>query len=134
MIFPEDLWYADSKEAMTVNETLKSIMNRKSVRKFADTPISKTDIQTILKAGMSGPSCVNSRCWSFVVIQDKEMLLKIRMQHAEKLLKETSLTLEEIAPRIGLRTGAQFGAAFRSVYGMTPGQFRRQQINRPSVG
>ena len=55
----------------------------------------------------------------------KEMLLKIRMQHAEKLLCETALTLEEIAPRIGLRTGAQFGAAFRSVYGMTPGQYRR---------
>ena len=60
-----------------MNDTLKTIMNRKSVRKFSDTPISEADIQTILKAGMSGPSCVNSRCWSFVVVQDKEQLLNM---------------------------------------------------------
>ena len=60
-----------------MNETLKTIMNRKSVRKFSDKAISKEDIQTILKAGMSGPSCVNSRCWSFIVVQDKERLLKM---------------------------------------------------------
>ena len=57
-----------------MNDTLKTIMNRKSVRKFTDKPISEDDIKTILKAGMSGPSCVNSRCWSFVVVQDKELL------------------------------------------------------------
>ena len=59
-----------------MNDTLKTIMNRKSVRKFTDKPISEDDIKTILKAGMSGPSCVNSRCWSFIVVQDKEGLLK----------------------------------------------------------
>ena len=57
----------------------------------------------------------------------KDMLLDIRMHHARQLLEETSLTLEEIALRIGLRTGAQLGAAFRSVHGMTPGQYRRQR-------
>ena len=60
-----------------MNDTLKTIMNRKSVRKFADKSISKEDVQTILKAGMSGPSCVNSRCWSFVVVQDKDKLQKM---------------------------------------------------------
>ncbi len=60
-----------------MNDTLKTIMNRKSVRKFADKPISADHVQTILKAGMSGPSCVNSRCWSFVVVQDKAKLLQM---------------------------------------------------------
>ncbi|MBQ4577701.1 MAG: nitroreductase family protein [Clostridia bacterium] len=60
-----------------MNDTLNTIMNRKSVRKFSDTPISEETVKTLLQAGMSGPSCVNSRCWSFVVVRDKEMLLKM---------------------------------------------------------
>ena len=71
-----------------MNETLKTIMNRKSVRKFADQPICEEDIKTVLKAGMSGPSCVNSRCWSFVVVRDKETLLKMaeaNVRYAEPL-------------------------------------------------
>ena len=39
-----------------MNDTIKTIMNRKSVRKFSPKSISKEDVQTILQAGMSGPS------------------------------------------------------------------------------
>ena len=60
-----------------MNDTIKTIMNRKSVRKFSNKPITEQDVRTILQAGMSGPSCVNSRCWSFVVVQDKELLRKM---------------------------------------------------------
>lgn len=55
----------------------------------------------------------------------KDMLQRIRMRHAQQLLKESSLTLEQIATRIGLRTGAQLGVAFRKMLGMLPGQYRR---------
>ena len=56
----------------------------------------------------------------------KEMLLRIRMRRAEQLLTETSLTLDEIALRVGLRTGAQLGAAFRAAHGTSPGQYRKE--------
>jgi len=55
----------------------------------------------------------------------KEMLLRIRMRHAAQLLESTALTLDEIAHRIGLQTGAQLGVAFRRMYGATPGQYRK---------
>ena len=54
--------------------TLEAIMNRKSIRKYTDRPISQEDIMTILKAGMAGPSCVNARDWYFVVTQDSDKL------------------------------------------------------------
>lgn len=39
-----------------MNDTLKTMMNRKSVRKFSDKAISPEDIKTILQAGMGcGP-------------------------------------------------------------------------------
>ncbi len=58
-------------------ETLKAIAARKSVREFTDEGITFEDIKKILTAGMSGPSCMNKRMWSFVVIRNKELLGKL---------------------------------------------------------
>jgi len=56
---------------------LEAIMSRTSVRKFKDIPVSDENIRCILKAGMSGPSCVNARDWSFVVVKNKALLNKM---------------------------------------------------------
>jgi nitroreductase len=58
-------------------ETLKTIFTRKSIRQFTDQKVSKEAIDLILRAGMSAPSCVNARDWAFVVVTDKEMLMKM---------------------------------------------------------
>jgi nitroreductase len=58
-------------------ETLKTIFTRKSIRQFTEQKVSKEDIDIILRAGMSAPSCVNARDWAFVVVTDKEMLTKM---------------------------------------------------------
>lgn len=58
-------------------ETLMAMATRKSVREFTDEGITFEDIKKILTAGMSGPSCMNKRMWSFVVIRNKELLGKL---------------------------------------------------------
>lgn len=58
-------------------ETLKAMATRKSVRSFTSEGITFEDIKKILTAGMSGPSCMNRRMWSFVVIRNKELLGKM---------------------------------------------------------
>ncbi len=63
----------------------------------------------------------------------KEMLMRIRMRRAEQLLADTSLTLDEIALRIGLRSGAQLSTAFKSAHGMSPGQFRKEHSNEKTL-
>ncbi|MGN0971885.1 MAG: AraC family ligand binding domain-containing protein [Aristaeellaceae bacterium] len=57
----------------------------------------------------------------------KAMLQRIRMEQAVRLLTGTTLTLEEIAPRVGLQNGAQLGAAFRRAFGVAPGAYRRRK-------
>ena len=57
--------------------TIETIKSRISVRKFSDREITEADLRTILEAGMSGPSCVNARDWSFVVVRDPETLGKM---------------------------------------------------------
>ena len=59
----------------------------------------------------------------------KDMLLRIRMRHAENMLTGTAMTLDEIAHRIGFQTSAQLGVAFRAAHGITPGQYRKQAAN-----
>ena len=55
-------------------DTIQAIKTRISTRQFSDRGISEADLHTILEAGMSGPSAVNARPWSFVVVRDKDML------------------------------------------------------------
>lgn len=58
-------------------DALENIMTRRSVRYYTDQPISDEALETILKAGMAGPSCTNARDWSFIVTRDPEILNKI---------------------------------------------------------
>lgn len=58
-------------------EALDAIFGRRSVREFSEKAVSDEDIKTILKAGMSGPTCVNARDWAFLVVTDKEKLEKM---------------------------------------------------------
>ena len=55
-------------------DALENIMTRRSIRRFTDQPISDEDLDTILRAAMSGPTCVNARDWSFLVTRDPEIL------------------------------------------------------------
>ena len=58
-------------------DTIQNILSRVSVREYSDREISDTDLRTVLEAGMSGPSCVNARDWSFIVVRDPEILNKM---------------------------------------------------------
>lgn len=58
-------------------DTLQTIFTRRSVRNFTDQPISDETLEIILKAGMSGPSCVNARDWSFLVTRDPAILARM---------------------------------------------------------
>lgn len=64
-------------------ETLKAIFSRTSVREYSDREISPEEEKLILTAGMSGPSCVNARDWSFVVVRRPEMLEKMAEANGE---------------------------------------------------
>jgi len=53
-----------------------------------------------------------------------EFLTKVRMEKAVKLLRNTELTIEEIARNIGYSNGSYFIKVFREWIGFSPGEFR----------
>ncbi len=58
-------------------DALENILTRRSIRNYTDRHISDEYLTTILKAGMSGPTCANARQWTFIVVRNKEMLEKM---------------------------------------------------------
>jgi len=58
------------------------------------------------------------------------MLLRMRVTRAAELLDATGLPIKEIGARVGMENAGVFGRAFRSFYGMTPSEFRRDRQGR----
>ena len=71
-----------------MNETIKILLERRSIRKFKPEQIKDEDLNAILKAGMYAPSGGHQQSALFVVIQDKETLKKLSAMNAAVLGKD----------------------------------------------
>lgn len=57
------------------------IFKRTSIRKYTDKPVTKEQIELLLRAGMAAPSAKNVQPWEFVVIQKKATMFDIMKIH-----------------------------------------------------
>ena len=55
-----------------MNEVLKAIKDRKSVKKYKDTPVPKELIEQIVEAGLYAPSGLNKQAPIVIAVTDKE--------------------------------------------------------------
>ena len=55
-----------------MNEVLKVIFERRSVRKYKDKPIDNKMIESLLDAGRMAPSAINRQPWKFYILTKKE--------------------------------------------------------------
>ena len=58
-------------------DMLEGILNRRSIRQYTDQPVDDETVHTLLRCAMAGPSCVNARDWSFIVVRRPETLAKM---------------------------------------------------------
>ena len=54
----------------------------------------------------------------------RDQLTQVRMRRAAELLRDSQLTVREVAYRVGYRQPAQFAKAFRRHHGVAPHQSR----------
>ena len=54
-------------------------ITRRSVRQYADEPLSSAEVEQILRSALVSPSSKNSRSWEFVLIEDKAMLKQLSL-------------------------------------------------------
>jgi len=55
-----------------MSETLDWILKRRSIRSYADAPVSDEQVETLLRAAMAAPSANDVRPWAFVVVRVAE--------------------------------------------------------------
>lgn len=53
------------------------LLKRHSIRRYTDRNIDPDDVKTILEAALLAPSSKNARSWQFVVVEDRDMLLRL---------------------------------------------------------
>jgi len=74
--------------------TLEAIVQRRSIRKFKDTPVSDDIIGKILNAAIQAPSGKNRQPWHFIVVKQDHRAEMVRLMRAgiEKLKAQGSDT------------------------------------------
>ena len=60
---------------------LESILDRRSIRNYKDTPVTEDELHALLECAMYAPSAKNGRPWRFVVIDDRAVILKLAENH-----------------------------------------------------
>ncbi|MHA1944122.1 MAG: nitroreductase family protein [Candidatus Thorarchaeota archaeon] len=62
-------------------DTIKTIRDRRSIRKYRSDVVDDESLQIILQAGRWAPSASNKQPWHFIVIKNKEMREKLADIH-----------------------------------------------------
>ncbi|MDE7145485.1 MAG: AraC family transcriptional regulator, partial [Duncaniella sp.] len=66
---------------------------------------------------------------SLLGVSPSDFLRRIRMQRAEKLITDTSLTFSEIAFSVGFSDPKYFTKCFKKDTGVTPSEYRKKNQN-----
>jgi len=68
-----------------MNDTVKYIMDRRSIRQYKKEQITDAELQQILEAGINAPNARNQQAWHFTVIQNREKLDSMTEQIKENI-------------------------------------------------
>ena len=63
--------------AVEVNPVLSTIMARRSVRKYLDTPVEHEKLALIVRAGINAPSGMNRQPWIVRVVEDRKLIADV---------------------------------------------------------
>ena len=88
--------------------------------------------QTVTLADIAGAASISrseaGRCFqSYLGCSPVEALIQYRLQTAQRLLRETTLTLQEISFACGFHSVNYFSRQFRKRYGYSPGKKRQRK-------
>lgn len=57
---------------------IEAIARRKSIRNFADRKVEPEKVESLLRAAMRAPSAMNGQPWEFVIVDDPEVIQKLK--------------------------------------------------------
>lgn len=80
-----------------MNEVIKTILNRRSVRVYKDEPLKQEDLELILKAGYNAPSGCNLQPWHFTVVTNKNILNTLNIESKKEFADSENEMFRQMA-------------------------------------
>lgn len=68
-----------------MNQTLETILTRRSTRKFLRKPIPEEEMELIIQAALHAPSAKGLQTWQFTVVKNREKIQKLAAAIREQL-------------------------------------------------
>src|SRR5690606_7259061 len=99
-----------------------------------DEPTANWTIETLGRKAAMGRTAFATRFREVVGQTPLEYITAWRMQLGKRLLRETRLSLEQIASRVGYESSASFSRVFTRQVGERPGAYRRRLTEHANAG
>ena len=71
-----------------MNEVIKTILERRAVRKYEDKPVSREDLELIVKCGQYAATGMGLQPWHFTVVTQRSTLVKLSEANAAIMLAD----------------------------------------------
>ncbi|MFW5804118.1 MAG: nitroreductase family protein [bacterium] len=78
-----------------MNETMQTILNRRSIRTYSSRQIKDEELDLILKSALHAPSAHNQQPWHFTVITDKQIMKDLNQATKQEMLKTENENLKK---------------------------------------
>ena len=66
------------KSEEKTNATIETIMARRSIRKYKNTPVSRDILEVIMECGINAPNAINKQSWEVRVVNNPELLEEMK--------------------------------------------------------
>lgn len=86
------------------NETMRTIFERRAVRKYKDKAVDRKLIEEIMAAGRMAPSAINKQPWRFYILTNKEDI----QQFSKEIVKAAAKGLINSSIKQIIKTAADF--------------------------
>ncbi|MCD7897992.1 MAG: nitroreductase family protein [Planctomycetaceae bacterium] len=80
-----------------MNPVLQTLLDRRSIRKYTDKPISAADRDAILQAGLHAPSAKNTQAWHITVVEKPDVIQNITREVKAAILRAGVTKYEALA-------------------------------------
>ena len=101
----------------------------KDATDYVENNLSNGDITVETMSEAMGMSRVHlyKRLLSLTGSTPSEFIRKIRLRHAEQLLRKSQLTVSEVSYKVGFNNPRYFSKYFKEMYGMMPSQYKAEK-------
>ena len=127
LIPPKGIIVRASSDELVINDRLVA----NAVRLIREDANKGLNVDNLCKRLNVSRSTLDRRMKSALNRSPKEEISRIRFREVERLLIETDLTMETIAELTGFTHSHYLQAAFKQIYGETPGGFRTRLSSSP---